>query len=239
MRKMFLFLAMSLIIVSFLLTNPLVSMANVRVEVTSGTGPSSGIPAYARIELGWTLHTDEWAAVPFWRNPDCVPKDFNLLDWFDPNAFECESFVEGFFVWKNGPDDPAPIQVNIKDAGPMHIYFVPWPVMQVAIGDGALTMLELEGLSGVQIGIATFYTEIMHPTGGAQQVMLEIVAKGYMELNNSVQFELKSNWVHDDLAHGEPGHGNAKIEFKTAKAAPALKSQSKLATTWGGMKGKY
>jgi len=239
MRKMFLFLVMTLITAFFLLTNPLVSMANVRV-VAWGPGTGNGAPFYARIQLGWTLHTDDWAAILFYREPYCVRQDFNLLDFYDPPAaFGCESFIKGFEVWKNEPGvDLAPIQANLKEAGPMHVYFVPWSVMQVALGDDVLTRPELEGLDDVQIGIATSFTETIHPTGEAKQVMGEIVAKGYMEEDDSVRFELKSTWIHDDLPI-HPGHGHFKIEFKTAKAAPALRFQPKLAATWGEMKGKY
>ena len=65
--------------------------------------------------------------------------------------------------------------------------------------------------------------------------MIEIVANGYMEDDNSVRFELKSTWIHDYPA---AVHGKDKIEFKSTKSAPALKSQSKLAATWGEIKGK-
>lgn len=235
MRKVFLLLVISLVTVFCLLISPLVSMANVRVEWEPGIG--YGGPFYARIEPGWTIHTDEWAAISFYRNPDCVPEDFNLLDFFDPNALGCESFVAGFEVWKNGPDtdDLAPIQLSLKAAGPVHVYFAPWSVMQVAIGDGILMMPELESLEGVRIGIATFYTETLHAsgmegTGGAQQYMEEIVAKGYIETDSSIQFELKLTLIHTDK------DVNTKIEFKTTKSAPALRPQSNLATTWGEMK---
>jgi hypothetical protein len=33
----------------------------------------------------------EWAAIAFYRPPACVPDDFNLLDFFDPNAMDCPS----------------------------------------------------------------------------------------------------------------------------------------------------
>lgn len=241
MRKMFFVLAMSLLTASFLLTNPLLSMANVRI-------PWEG-PYYARIGLGatnetTTIHTDEWTAVPFYRGPVCVPDAFNLLDFFDfENALNCHSFMEGFEIKEN--EIVVPMQAKLKAVEPMPIYFAPCSVMQVAIGDGILTMPELEDLEGLRIGIATFYTETLHPSGpeelggGAQQYMIEIVAKGYMAEDNSVKFELKYTWIHEDPANGDPGHGHAKIDFKTAKSAPGLKSQSKLAATWGEMKGKH
>ena len=236
MRKVFLLLLMSLIVVFCLLTTPLVSMANVRVEVTSGTGPGSACPFYARIERQTgAIHTDELAAIPFYRDPECVPEDFNLLDFFDaPAAFDCESYMAGFEVWKNPmPIDLAPIQSELKAVGPMPIYFVPWSVLEVAMGDDALTMDELKNLDGIRIGIATFYTETLHPSRGASQQVISIVAHGCMVKDSNVRFELKFTGTHDN------NHVHAKIEFKTAKAAPSLRPQSNIATTWGAMKGKY
>jgi len=241
MRKVFLLLLMSLIVVFCLLTIPLVSMANVRIEVTSGFGPGTACPFYARIEAGQAgaIHTDEWAAIPFYRDPEYVPPTFNLLEFFDiPRVWDCESFMAGFEVWKNPDIDLAPIQSELKAVGPMPIYFVPWAVLKVAMEDGVpvpdLTMTELKGLSGVKIGIATFYTETLHPSGGAsKQVMISIEAHGYVKDSN-LKFELKSIWTHDD-----PIRGHDRIEFKTAKAAPSLRPQSNIATTWGAMKGKH
>jgi len=234
MRKLFLLLIITLITAFCLLTNPLVSMANVRVEWEPGIG--YGGPFYAYIfesieGVQVIIHTDEWAAIPFYRNPDCVPEDFNLLGMVDFNALNCYSFVEGFEVFENGPGlDPYPIQVNLKAAGPVHIYFVPWAVLQEAIVDDELTMPELEGLEGVQIGIATNFTVTHHP-GEVEDKLYSIVAKGYIEADSSIQFELKATWAQYELTH-------VKIDFKTTKSAPALKSKSKLAATWGEMKGR-
>lgn len=233
MRKTFLFLAMGLISVFCLLTNSTISIANVRIEWESGIG--YGGPFYARFD--GDLHTDEWFAVPFYRNPDCVPEDFNLLDFFDFNALTCESFVAGFEIWENGPGtgDPAPIQVSLKAAGPVHVYFIPFAVILQAVEDGilegGLMMSELESLPGFRIGIATFYTETLHPSEAAKQTMEEIVAKGFMEEDSSVRFELEFTMTRFNARH-------VKIEFKPAEPAPPLRAQSNVAITWGEMKGK-
>lgn len=235
MRKLLLLLIITLITAFCLLINPLVSMANVRV-IAWEPGIDTGAPMYAYIGefegVQMIVHTDEWAAIPFYRNPDCVREDFNLLDFWDLDAFGCESFVEGFEVWKNGPGlDPAPIQVNLKDAGPVHIYFVPWAVLQEAIADDVLTMPELNNLNGVQIGIATSFAYTQHPGEVDLDKLFKIVAKGYIEADSGIQFELQATCAQYEFTH-------VKIDFKTAKSAPALRSQSKLATTWGEMKGK-
>jgi len=89
------------------------------------------VPAYARIEMvdGASLvhHTNNWAAIPFFREPRCVPEGFNLLDFFDdPGAFDCRLTFEGFEIWRNGPrtDDPAPIQTESFGLGSVPVWIV-------------------------------------------------------------------------------------------------------------------
>jgi hypothetical protein len=239
MRKMFLFLAMSLITVFFILTNPLVSMANVRIEFGTGTGTDTVVPAYANLGAimpdgtAWTINTDEWAAIPFYRDPDCVPEDFNLALFFDFNALDCYSFMEGLTVWENGPDtDPAPMQVKYRAAEPMPVYFIPWPILQEALEDSELTMPELEGLEGLRIGFATFYTETLHAGVSVPPYMNEAVAKGHMT-DNGDGFALKYTWIHEDLVPK-----SVRIDFRPAKSAPASRPQPKLAATWGEIRGR-
>jgi hypothetical protein len=64
-----------------------VAAAAVRIEIPE-QGP--GVPAYARIEAGRVIQDGAWAAIVFYRLPECVPQDFNLLRFFDPpRGFEC------------------------------------------------------------------------------------------------------------------------------------------------------
>ena len=56
--------------------------AQVRLKFPEQT---PGGPVYARVERPFLIHTDEWAAVLFYRDPACVPEDFNLLDMLDFN----------------------------------------------------------------------------------------------------------------------------------------------------------
>ncbi len=72
-------------------------------------GESPGVPAYARVEPGGAFHADEWAVMPFYRLPTCVPEDFNLMAFFDvPTAFGCPLTVSGHEVWDNGPGRSPP-----------------------------------------------------------------------------------------------------------------------------------
>ena len=237
MRKMFLFLGMSLITVFLILTNPLVSMAIVRIELEPGYG--IGVPAYANLGAilpdgtVWTINTDQWAAIPFYHDPDCVPEDFNLALCWDFNAFNCYSYMEGFYLFKDEPSaDTSPIQAKYKAAEPMPVYFIPWPILEEALEDSELKMPELEGLEGLRIGFATFYTETYHAGASVPPYMNEAVAKGYMT-DNGDGFQLKYTWLHEDLVPK-----SVRIDFRPAKSAPASRPQPKLAATWGEMKGK-
>jgi len=179
--------------------------ANVRLLVPQ---ESPGSPFYARIERGLIHHTEEWAAIAFYRDPSCVPLDFNLLDLFDaPRAFGCALTVHGFESWKNGPSqgDMAPIQSKLQGDGAVPIWFVRWNELQAAVADDVLTIGELESLPSFLEGYATFFEETLHPMGGAQQTMLEIIAYGLLEDGRS--FEYKVTEVKGTLKH-------VTIEFK-------------------------
>lgn len=163
-----------------------------------------GIPAYARVERPFRSHTDEWAAIVFYRDPECVPADFNLLDLMDfPRAFDCRLTVSGFEVWDNGPG---------IDGGPRHAYssghgvpvwFVPWSILQAALADDVLTMTELESLVPLK-GSATTFHEVIHPlvppgtTGGAKVPHLTITAFGVLPDGRSFQF------LYDDVLKKDP-----------------------------------
>lgn len=152
-------------------------------------GEDPGPPFYARIERpyaggepGGTIHSDEWAAIVFYRSPACVPPDFNLLDFFDvPAAFGCALTVEGFEVWANGgpPADEAPLHALLRGTGNVPVWFVSWPALQAAMADDVITISELSGMPSLRKGHASYFHETLHPTGGAERGnKLEINASG-------------------------------------------------------------
>jgi hypothetical protein len=83
------------------------AFAGVRLQVPKDW---PGIPGYAQIShtelFGEEIyHTEDWAAIPFYRNPGCVPSDFNLMEMMDPpRCFDCPLTVEGFEIWPVPPD---------------------------------------------------------------------------------------------------------------------------------------
>jgi hypothetical protein len=161
-------------------------------------------PFYARIEPGLIHHTDEWAAIAFYREPGCVPTDFNLLDFFDvPRAFGCPLTVHGFVVYKDFAPGMPPIQSKLQGNGAVPVWFVRWDELEAAVGDGMLTMTELREMNSLVKGTAMFFEETLHPTGGAQQTMLEIDAFGYLDGGRSFDYqatEVKGHLVNVRIA---------------------------------------
>lgn len=73
-------------------TEPAAAAEAELVRVENGDGP----PFYARFGENETFGDSEWVAIVFYRDPACVPDEFNLNDFFDfpgdagPGAFGCQ-----------------------------------------------------------------------------------------------------------------------------------------------------
>jgi hypothetical protein len=170
-----------------------------------------GPPVYTRTDLSdgsFAFHTDEWAAVVFYRAPDCVPDGFNLLAFYDlPDAFACSLTISGFELWDNGPGIDLAPQHTVSHGAAVPIWFVPWPALEVAIGDNVLTMPELESLGPLK-GIATTFHEVLHPLGGPAKVPhLKITAQGLLLGGEAFQY-------HFNSVYKNKPKDNVKIEFR-------------------------
>ncbi len=174
-------------------------------------GDSPGAPIYARTDLedgSYPYHTDEWAAIVFYRGPGCVPSGFNLLYFVDfPAAFDCELNISGFELWENGPGiDSSPL-LTVSSGSSVPIWFVSWPALEAALTDNALTMPELESLNPLK-GIATTFHEVLHPLGGSAKVPhLTITADGFFPDGRSFQYHFNS------VEKNKPAD-NVKIAFR-------------------------
>jgi hypothetical protein len=187
------------LVVAALVTMPALSAA--RSEVRREFGPEipySGPPYYAQIsytrDFGWEIyHTGEWAAIPFYRDPACVPRDFNLLDMFDvPAAFDCSLAVRGFEIFTS-PAAP-PKKSKTFGLGAVSIYFVRWSKLREAVDDYWLGMPELEALvsaGDAVVGSASFFVSELHPSGGTAVVPhIEISASGLLQDNRHFVFQV-------------------------------------------------
>ncbi len=147
----------------------LASAAHVFVPPGPWDGISApGIPAYAQVGIDsfsgdmFILHDEEWAAIPFYRDVSCVPHDFNLLGAFDLNAWNCALLVEGPEVWLSD-GIVALTQGPVKGYPAPTVYLVKYTELLAAIGDGILTLEELNNRAvfpSLKIGRATFWSEV-------------------------------------------------------------------------------
>jgi hypothetical protein len=188
-------LGMALIIILLIAPASGVS-ANVRV-------PGGIVPFYARLGLNEYYHTDDWAAVVFYRPPTCIPPDFNLLDFFDvPDAFDCNPpTTAGFEIWEHDPlTDPDPKMTELKGLGAVPVWFVGWPALQVAMADNMLTIGELGDLHPL-IGSASDYHETLRPTGGVNVSTIEINARGTLADGQFFTFHAISvgSWIRASI----------------------------------------
>jgi hypothetical protein len=168
--------------------------------------PEGGdLPYYARIQSGEVFHDGEWAAIVFYRPPDCVPDNFDLLAFYDFGAVDCgPPTTDGFIIWYGAPGDTPPIQINLRGLGAVPVWFVAWPELEAALLDDSLTMSELEAMERLT-GSASFYTETLHPTGVVKVPMINYVAHGMLEDGQSFK-------VHVTLVTGS--HTDVRITFR-------------------------
>ncbi len=170
---------------------------------------SADLPFYARIGRGEIYHDGEWAAIAFYRPPDCIRTDFNLLDFMDiPAAFDCsapEPYLIGFGIFKG--EVPIQSKLQLAPGQTVPVWFVRWSELHAAIADDSLTIGELAALPSLLKGEARFYTETLHPAGAAQQTMISIVALGFLADGREFTFRATGTKEENRLNH-------VAIEFK-------------------------
>jgi hypothetical protein len=177
-----------LAIVGLLLVVAPIALANVRVE------DAGNLPYYARLGRGEFYHDGDWAAIVFYRPPECISDDFNLLDFFDiPGAFDCNPpTTDGFAIWKNGPEvDSAPTVLQLHGLGAVPVWFVSWTALQAAVADDVLTIDELNAMQPLK-GVASFYHEELRPTGTIKVSTIAVNASGMLDDGRSFHLEMSS-----------------------------------------------
>jgi hypothetical protein len=163
-----------------------------------------GPPFYGRIHQQLLLADGGWAAIPFYRHPDCVPADFNLLAFFDvPAAFGCTLTVHGFSLWHGEVGIGAPHMLVTTGAGAVLIWFMPEEAVLEAMEDGVLTTVELAAIPGLLIGYATQFNEVLQPeqlppeAGGGGNPIPKLMLNAGGTLEDGRQFSLH----HAGVAH--------------------------------------
>lgn len=143
-----------------------ITLAGGQVRTTFPSTEDPGPPFYARIEPAppHVFIDGEWAAIAFYRDPTCVPEEFNLLFFFDPPAaFGCQLMVRGTDLWHDEPGSGAPKISKSSGTGAVPVWFVPVGAFQQATEDGELMIRELASLEGLLKGQANQFNEVLQP----------------------------------------------------------------------------
>jgi hypothetical protein len=185
---------------------------------------SPGVPAYARLELlipGFDVpRSEQWAAVAFYRDPECIPANFDLGQFFHfpgPDglgAFACQLLVEGHEIWENGPGlDLAPIYVQSRNAVPdLPIWFLLLDELAPLLDRGFVFLGEIESLPSLIRGRAWRFEESNYPNGTTDNPGLTLRADGRLE--NGGRFTLAWHF------HPSAGEDEVIIEFGLPDTAP-------------------
>ncbi len=181
----------------------LLLLVTTTVSASVSTDDNGQVPFYARISRGEIHNNGRWGVVVFYRQPSCIPTNFNLLDFFDfPDgsdlgAFDCQPpTTDNFSIWKNGPDvDFAPLRAKFTGLGAVPVWFARIEELEAAAADDVLTIGELAGLPSLIKGQAKFYREIIHP-GESHPIVggsIKYNANGTLEGGRSFQVRVQSN----------------------------------------------
>jgi hypothetical protein len=170
----------------------------------------SMFPFYSRTEPpadvgGFGYQADGWAAIVFYRDPACVPADFNLFDFYDfafPRVFFCDPTVSGFSLHHEPLGVTPPKQSNLSGSA-VPIWFVPSDgAFADAVAAGQLTIGELEAMPGLVKGTASHFREINHTVGSHPRTKIVISARGTLE--DGRRFDYDVTWqglTVDDVQH--------------------------------------
>ena len=151
------------------------------------TIPSPGVPGppfYSNLAEGFLPNDGKMVGIAFYREPSCIPINFNLLVQFNPPAaFGCTLTIEGKRWLRNPATDPFPFQIRYSGLGAVPIYFVRTDELAVAAGDGVLTITELQALPSLVVGIADDFHQVIHNSNQAPGALKQGHNKGHEELD--------------------------------------------------------
>jgi len=151
------------------------------------TFPAPGLPGppfYSNFAATFMPNDDGIVGIAFYREPSCIPIDFNLLVQFNaPAAFGCTLTIEGKRWLRNPATDPIPFQLRYSGLGAVPIYFVDDQELSTAAADGVVTIAELQALPSLLIGIADDFHQVIHNSNQAPGAQKQANDKGHEELD--------------------------------------------------------
>ena len=138
-----------------------------------------GIPTYARVGpiLNQFFIVGDQLVIPFYRNPECIPDSFNLLNYYDPPAaFGCELTVQGrFVIEKDAEQGQFPIMAHITGKE-VPVWIVDWAGFQLLMAEGTVTIVDIEKLNPIK-ATALQFDEYLSPRINEHQVIIEAAGR--------------------------------------------------------------
>ena len=186
---------------------PLLDQGNSAILRVAFPADDPGPPFYSRVsprpELLNQLLTDgTLVAIPFYRDPACVPADFDHFDLFHPpsasgpGAFACPTVVHGvYMIEQDAPFATLPRQVNTQ--GSAVFWFVDHDEFMALTADGTLPHHRLATeFTSLRTGVASHFNEILRPRVDTGH-QVTITARGSLDAGGSVNFGV--NHHHDQV----------------------------------------
>ena len=131
---------------------------------------------------------DGWLVMPFYRNPNCVREDFNLLEAFDvPAAFSCPLTVTGSYIIEaDAPIGTFPI-IAQSTGSSVPFWFVKWKEFEEVAADGVVTIGEIRSLQPLE-GAASKFKETLRPR--IENHLVQINASGLLSDGRTFSFHI-------------------------------------------------
>ncbi|HSK18560.1 MAG TPA: hypothetical protein VK912_05430 [Longimicrobiales bacterium] len=173
------------------------TMSSALVRTISPSAQDAGVPAYVRINESppHVFGDGVMVGFVFYRDPACIPADFNLLTFFDmPAVFACPVLVEGFSLWDGVPFTQAPVMTQLSGSN-VPVWFAPSDEVAAAMADGSLEIGEIAALDGLLKGTADRFHEVLQPRPSAAKLVLG--AEGQLEDGRDFTFQF--TWVDNDV----------------------------------------
>lgn len=167
-----------------------------------------GPPMYARVSTIMNelfVSTDGWLVIPFYRDPACVPAQFNLLRLFDfpgeagPGAFGCPIHLTGeLLIERDAPLGTFPKQAVLTGSA-VPFWFVRYSDFTAAAEDGTVTIQELRDLPGRLAGVADQFHELLQPREADHKIQME--AGGRLEDGRQFTFSVTHQQADTKALH--------------------------------------
>lgn len=159
-----------------------------------------GLPAYARLGRNgdsWGIPRDaEWSAIVFYRDPECIPIDFDLSLGFDPpgpqglGAWGCRPLFEGSELRFSSLELAAPPEyIYMRNATlDLPIWFVATQELNELLDRGFVYIDEIEALSSRVVGHAWQFEEQITPLQTTLESTVRMSASGRLESGGRFSF---------------------------------------------------